>query len=839
MAKKHSSNQPIPKARKPDKMTERDLADMCRREYEDSTVLTGEIQKERKQSIDAYNQELYGNEEEGLSKFVASDVRDAIEWIKPQLVDVFVGGDTPIMFEPENAKDVQDADTESRYCQYVFERQNNGVILAIQWFHDALLQKNGLVKAWRQKRVIREREEYEGKSSADWHALSNDAEFEISECTVTVADVEYTQEEYASILAALPTQGAQIDAEADYKIVGYRKRNVSETKIEGVPPENFFIQKNHNSIFIKDARYCGEFYEKTRSELLEMGYDYDLVMALPASNTGIESMSAEAQARRRKDSGGTIIGQDIGGVDKSRELVMIYDHYIRADFNNDGYAELRHVRTAGKTAPFVLENEEVDRNIYHALTPYLNSFRFFGRSVADNLMDLQRAQSQLWRNSFDNVAYSAIPRKIVKGNVDVNALMTYVQGGVIKCDVNASVESETTPFVADSALVMSDKLNGIRAERSGFSKETMGLDPSALANATNPVGMSILAQSQLLTKMIATIFAHSGFRTLMEHIRELVLKYEDGDKVFELTGKTMTTDMRRWRKQRSSTVKVGIGYAGKQEELAVMDKLLGLQAEFIVAQGNQIDGPLTNAQGIFNTTQRLCRRMGIKDASTYFTDPATYQPPAPQPTIAEKTLNAQVQNMANQQQIQEAKLTTDTVQQKNDHELAIAKMEQDERLAVQKMANEKEIAMMELQYKYGKDARDRHEKPATELVVKHEAPPDGAPEDKVAKLVQTVNDKGGKTAKMLGDAAAGLTAAHKKMHSTTQNLDNAASIIQETQKEHKNALKEMAKTVSDSVGHLAKAHQQSSQEIIKAVSRKKKVKVTRGADGKLSQIEEE
>src|SRR4051812_25023108 len=103
MAKK-LNKEAIPHANKPKKMTESDLADLCMREFEDAQLLTTEIQQDRIDSLNAYNQEPYGNEEDGLSKFVASDVADAIEWIKPQIVDIFVGGDTPIMFEPENAK---------------------------------------------------------------------------------------------------------------------------------------------------------------------------------------------------------------------------------------------------------------------------------------------------------------------------------------------------------------------------------------------------------------------------------------------------------------------------------------------------------------------------------------------------------------------------------------------------------------------------------------------------------------------------------------------------------------------------------------------------------------
>lgn len=798
------NGQPIPKAPKRQKMTETELAHLCQREFDEAQVLTTEIQSDRRKSLDAYNQMPYGNEEEGLSKFVSSDVRDAIEWIMPQLVDIFVGGDTPVVFEPEqDGQDVIDAAIESSYCQYVFERQNKGVILTAGWFKDALMQKNGIVKCWRQKTVRREREEYEGKSSQDWMVLSQDDEFEITECTVTVADVEYTEEEYTKVLAALPNHRAEIDQEAKYAIVGYRRKTVSETKVENVPPENFFVQKDHNSIFLHDASYCGEFYEKSRSELLEMGYPYDLVMALPASTGIAESLSNEGQSRRRKE-GGVTMAQSITSIDRSREKVMIYDHYIRVDFNNDGFAELRHVRTAGKSNFYTLDNDEVDRIIYHAITPYMNSFRFFGRSLADNLMDLQRAKSQLWRNAFDNVAYSAIPRKVVKGNVDINALMTYVQGGIIKADLNATIENETTPFVADSALAMADKVDGIRAERSGFSKETMGLDPSALASATNPVGMSILAQSQLLVKMIATIFAHSGFQSLMEHIRELVIKYEDGDKVFELTGKRMSTNMRRWRKQRSSSVKVGIGYAGKNEELSVINNLMTVQQQFILAQGGQIDGPLTNAQGIFNTTQRLCKRMGIKDAETYFTNPETYKPPQPQPTIAEKTLGAQVNNMGNQQQIQEAKMMLDKHNADQQHEQAMLKIQQDHALSIMKMQSAEKMHEQSLLAQYGADAHARHSE-----------------HNKAFLSMPSPDGQGGGPEKA-------LTNATTMMAKSQKGLVDIAAQTGKIAKTHQDAVSSLKNGMNDGLTELADAHAKSSKEIVKALTRKKKVVLPSG-----------
>ncbi len=694
-------------AKKPEPMTEEELAQICVSEFENSEVLMSEIAEERTRGLDYYNQEKFGNEEAGLSSYVSSDVSDVIDWIMPQLCDVFVSGDTPIMFEAQNSEDSEAADIESQYCQYVFLRQNPGVLQFITWAKDALIEKNGTIKAWWEEKEQREREEYKNKTGQEYILLRNDPEFEVKEITISLGDNEYSEEEYLDIIQSLPTQASMLEGEAKYHIIGYRKTKIGQIKTENIPPEQFFVQKDHNSVLLKDARFCGEYYYKTRSELVEMGYDRDLVDTLPSTNYSGGLITDERLTRVKKEGADISLQQQMPGSDRSRELILIFDYYIRADFNNDGVAEMRHVRCADKGSRYVLENEEVDRNIYHSITPNLRNYRFYGRSISERIFDLQRAKSQLWRNAFDNVAYSVMPRKIFSGGIDIKAAMTYVMGGLIKKDVGATFENEITPFVADSALAMADKLDAVRAERTGFSRDTMGLNPEALSNSTNFVGMSIMSQSQLLTKMIAMIFANTGYMTLMEHIRELVQKYEHQDRIFDLTGKTLNTDPRGWRKKRNAITKVGIGSAGKMEELSILDKLIGLQTSLIQAQGG-IEGPLTNAKGIFNTINRLCQRMGVKDAANYFTDPTTYQPPQPQPSLAEVQLKASIDKMNNDQKITEAKMRIDAENSKMSHEIKMAELTQDERLEMKKIEVNERLKEQELIYKYGKDANDRH-----------------------------------------------------------------------------------------------------------------------------------
>lgn len=690
-------------------LTDDEIAALCVREYEDAESLT-EIQNDRIKALDYYDQKKFGNEEQGLSQFVSSDVRDAVEWVLPQVVDIFAGGDTAVQFEAENAEDAKQAEEETRYCQYVFERENKGVIVAYQWFKDALLQKNGIVKVYWDEKTSRKREEYKDKTAAEFHALEADEEFEIDEVSIMVGGIEYDEDQFAELLKAFeaaPQSYQNIVNDTKINVVGHRKSTVAKVCIDNVPPENFVVQKDHNSIFLDEAAYCCERLEKTRSQLIEDGYDEELINSLPASQE-IAQNTTERATRMEKE-GGAVIAQNTSAGDASRDIIIIYDHYIRSDKNGDGMSELLHVRTAGSGARYILEVEEVDRIIYHALTPYLNSHKFYGRSIYDNLADLQRAKSQIWRNVFDNFMYSSLPRKIVKGNVNIEDLMTYVPGGVIRSGHDGEVTNDAVPFVAGEAFPMLDKIDNMRSERTGFNRETAGLDPSALANSTNLVGMSILSQSNLLVKMIATLFAHSGFAEMMLHVRELVMKYESKPKIFDLTGSVIGySDPRTWAKQRSAKVKVGIGYAGKIEEIGTLQQMISMQEKAIAAQGG-INGPLTSPEGIFNTIKRICQRMGIKDVTSYFTDPSTYKAPTPQPSLPEVQLKASIEKMNNDQKAAEAERALKMKQMDIDSDIKKSELEQRERIEMEKIASNEEIALTELLYKYGKDAHDRLE----------------------------------------------------------------------------------------------------------------------------------
>ncbi len=59
----------------------------------------GRLAEEREQAMREYERQPYGDEEEGLSQFVTSDVMDTVEWVRPALLKIFVGGDQAVTFD--------------------------------------------------------------------------------------------------------------------------------------------------------------------------------------------------------------------------------------------------------------------------------------------------------------------------------------------------------------------------------------------------------------------------------------------------------------------------------------------------------------------------------------------------------------------------------------------------------------------------------------------------------------------------------------------------------------------------------------------------------------------
>ena len=224
---------------------ERELISRIQGEITDSLGYDGEISEQREKAQEYYYALPFGNEVEGRSQYVDSTVQDTIEWIKPSLMRVFASGDEMVKFTPHGPEDVQAAEQATDYVNYVFTKDNPGWEVLYSWFHDALLQKNGIVKVWWDEYEESKREQYQGLGDLEFQYLINNDEVEV---------IEHT--EYGNAQEILHDAVIRRDS--------YNGR----VRIENVPPDEFLISREAKSI--KDARFVCHRVKKTLSELRMM-----------------------------------------------------------------------------------------------------------------------------------------------------------------------------------------------------------------------------------------------------------------------------------------------------------------------------------------------------------------------------------------------------------------------------------------------------------------------------------------------------------------------------------------------------------------------------------------
>jgi hypothetical protein len=143
-------------AKKPRKMTEDELVSQLNSEIYGATGYANtELSNQREESMKYYLGEKFGNEIDGRSEIVTTDVRDTVEYIMPSLMRIFTTHNNIAEFEPQGPEDVQMAEQATNYINYVFNRQNNGFKVLYDAFKDALISKTGVIKHyWEEKEEV-------------------------------------------------------------------------------------------------------------------------------------------------------------------------------------------------------------------------------------------------------------------------------------------------------------------------------------------------------------------------------------------------------------------------------------------------------------------------------------------------------------------------------------------------------------------------------------------------------------------------------------------------------------------------------------------------------------
>jgi hypothetical protein len=617
-------------------MTEEELQGVVSSEITDSiSFIDEDVAPIRAQATEYYLGEPFGDEEEGRSQVVSTDVRDTVKAMMPSLMRIFFGPERVVEFMPNGPEDVAGADQATDYIDYIFKKDNPGFTVLHSAFKDALIRKTGIIKYWWDESTEVKAEYFSMLDEGSMMMLTQDPNVEIS------AVREYP-------IPGLPPQtdamGIMLPQPMMYDVQIKRRVKTGKVRIEALPLEEFLIDRRAKSI--DDATFVGHRAMKTVSELVAMGYDYDLVSEQAGSDYGFDT-NEEYQARNPYS-----IVRGSTNSDPSTDHVLYIEGYIKVDFDGDGIAELRRVCTIGSSHK-VIKNEIVDERQFADFCPDPEPHTFFGMCPADDTMDIQRIKSNVQRGMLDSLAQSLHPRTaIVEGQANLEDVMNTEVGAVIRMRAPGMVQPFVTPFVGEAAFPMLAYLDDIKQSRTGISKAAAGLDADALQSTTKAAVAATVNAAHQHIEMIARIFAETGMRRLFRGILKLVIENQDKERIVRLRNTFVPVDPRSWDVGMDVTVNVGVGDGTIEDRINILAQVAGRQEQIIQTQGPS--NPVVSVVQYTNTLTKMLQLAGIKDSQNYFNQlPPDWQlpePPAPKPTPEE--ILAQVQAQSIQADIQ-------------------------------------------------------------------------------------------------------------------------------------------------------------------------------------------
>ena len=623
------------------------LVGVIKSEMDDAKDFIHQVGSERAESTEYY----LGNEPEGTSslqsEFVSTDVRESVLFMLPSIMRTFFGTKKIVEFVPKGPEDIQLAEQQTNYINYLIREKNPGFQVLYDVFKDALVRKTGFVKVFWDDSVTATTHEYSNIDPQSYQAL-------ILDKNVEVIEESATQE---TITTFDPISGEEVTQEipVSYDLTIRRLKPKDQVCIESVPPEEILISRHARNI--ETASYVAHRMIKSVSDLVAMGYDPEEIEEYAGyGGSSLDPESYEEQeARNPFDNMVYPDRNDAGGKD-----VYYVEHYLYYDFDGDGIDERIRVCTAGDGL-HVLNVEPWDELPICMFCPDPEPHTAIGSCPADYLKPIQAAKSQIMRDTLDSLGHSIFPRMgIVEGQVNIDDVLNTDIGQPIRMRAPGMVQPFAVPFVGKEAFPVLGYLDESKENRTGVSKASAGLNAEALQSTTSAAVTATMSGAQGRVELICRHFAEGGLKAMFKTVNNLVIKHQNAQDVFRLNGKFIPVDPRYWDSDKDMVVNVAISKSSDEEKFQVLSQLASKQEQIMQTLGPQ--NPLVSMQQYANTLTRMIELAGFQDAQSFINTEVPPMPPMPQepPQPDPAALLAQAEAQKAQVQAQKAIIDAET-----------------------------------------------------------------------------------------------------------------------------------------------------------------------------------
>lgn len=655
-----------------------------------------ELSPDRVKATEYYLGKPFGDEEEGRSQVVLTQVRDGVQGVLPSFLRVFFGPERAVEFVPRTAAQVEAAAQATDYVQYVFAEENGGFLKTHAVLKDGLVRKLGIFKwgwddsatqkAYRLHGVTQaELEELAADDDVTLVSVTEDPPEEAAEAAGTAGAIPGTPQG----TPLLPAPGAPQMPQGDPQMPGMAMvpapaapeptftveltyhSTEGVPRIWTVPPEELLVSREARTPY--DALFIGHRMEKTAGELIALGVDEDDVEEYAGEDNSLRQ-TVDDQARRT-DASGFALDPEAG---QANNKTLFVEGYARIDVDGDGIAELRLIWMLGPNYQIV-KNVPTDEVPFSVFCPDPEPHTLIGQSWADRLMDVQRVTSSITRSTLDSLAASIFPRTAyVEGQVSVEDILNTAIGAPIRMRTPGAIQPFAHDFVGREALPILAFFDDVAERRTGQNKGAIGLDADALQSSTQSAVGAAVTAAQAQTEMLARIFAETTLKPLFRGILKMLVKHQPRAKMTRLRGKWVSVDPRVWDADMDVSVNVALGSGLVETKVQTLIGIAAKMEQIMATMGPT--NPFFTAAQYSHVLKKIVELQGYKNTSEFFSDvPADWQPPvppAPPPSPEQVIAQAQLQieHMKSQRElaIKEAELELKRQTLLFEHERALA-----------------------------------------------------------------------------------------------------------------------------------------------------------------------
>lgn len=545
----------------------------------------------------------------GRSTVVSSDVMDTIEWMMPSLMRVFTASHDIVVIQPMGGEDVTAAEQHQALINYQFNYKMEGFTKFYTWFKDALIYGFGVVKiTW---------ENFYEKKSLFYEEMSNE-EFAALSIQTNISIESYDEYEDVAVTEVVLPDGSKsetVNRETVFRNVkAFLKKNTySGPWLENIPVSSFYIEPGARSV--REANFVGHRVRRTMDYLRRMereGIYHNVSDVIPYAEGDSEYVDLSGMSELEGDYAG-LNKEFMPTPSDGREYKWVWECWVKLDIDGDGLLEPLLVTFTDDVLLRVEENPfDHGEAPFETIVPIVDCHRLYGISITDLVMEFQRMKTSLYRNVFDNIAFSVNNFYLVARNsgTDIGALINIKPGAIVFTDdVNQGVREMKPETLSPALFNLFEYLDSCKENRTGITRYSQGMDADSLNKTATGIS-AILTASQQRIELIARLLSETGVKYVFRKMISLNQQFVTDKMVLRLFNKPLEITPDQLDGSFDLMVNVGIGAGLKELQQSQMLNLLNILPS--LAQLG-----LVKPKHVHYVVSKLLESMGYKDVENF------------------------------------------------------------------------------------------------------------------------------------------------------------------------------------------------------------------------------